>query len=108
VADAVEIRECPIGAGDGVSEDNVDLTTELVEDLGEGEGRADGVAVRTRVRGEEEAGVSAEDCQESGDLGLVRDDLTRLGRRSLESQELGFGVHDLIVTGWVDSTVVRF
>jgi hypothetical protein len=49
VVDAVEIGKSPIGAGNGVGEDDVDLTTELVENLGEGKDGAYGVAVGARV-----------------------------------------------------------
>ena len=44
------------------------LAAELIEDLGEGKDGADGVAVGASVRGEEEAGMGAEDRQESGNL----------------------------------------
>jgi hypothetical protein len=79
----------------------------LVEDLGESEDGAYGVAVGAGVGGEKEAGMSAEDGQESGDmgirlglkLGLGREDLTRAGCGSMELQEFGFGCHGLAVTG---------
>jgi hypothetical protein len=99
VVDAVEVGQGTIGAGDGVGEDDVHLAAELVEDFGEGEGGTDGVAVRAGMGGKEEAGVSAERGQESGDMGLVRQDLTRLGCGGLECKELGVGCHDLAVTG---------
>jgi hypothetical protein len=111
--DAVKVGKCAIGAGDRVGEDDVDLTAELVEDLGESEGGADGVAVGAGVGGEKEAGVSAEDGQERGDLGLMdlgfklvlvnmgfwREGLTKVGGGSLKLQDLGFSCHDLAVTG---------
>jgi len=70
VVNAVQVGQRAIGAGDRVCENDVDLTAELVEDLGESEGGADGVAVGAGVGGEEKAGVGAEDRQESGDLGI--------------------------------------
>jgi len=107
VVNAVQVGQRAIGAGDRVCENDVDLTAELVEDLGESEGGADGVAVGAGVGGEKEAGVCAEGCQESGDLGLMlglklglrREGLTRAGCGGVELQELGFGCHDLAVTG---------
>jgi hypothetical protein len=99
----VEVGQCAIGGGDGVCEDDIDLTAELVEDLGESEGGAYGVAVGASVGGEKEAGVGTEGCQESGNLGLnrgfMREGFTRVGCGSLEVQQLGFGCHDLAVTG---------
>jgi hypothetical protein len=95
----------------------------LVENLGESEAGAYGVAVGAGVGGEKEAGVGAEDGQERGDLGLMalgfmalelmnlglkqrfidtglrREGLTKVGRGSVELQELGFGFHGLAVTG---------
>jgi hypothetical protein len=93
VVDAVEIGQGAVGARDGVCEDDIHVMAELVEDLGESERGADGVAVGACVGGEKEAGMSAEDGQECGDLGirlgfglrLMRDDLTRVGCGSLES-----------------------
>jgi hypothetical protein len=81
-----------IGAGDGVCQDDVYLTAQLVENFGESEGGTDGVAVRSRVGGEKETGMSPEGCQKSGDLGLrwrfrlgfMRDDLARVNCRGLE------------------------
>ncbi len=72
MVDAVEVGKGAVGGGDGVGEDDVDLAAELVENLGEGEDGADGVAVGAGVRGEEEAGMGAEGREESGDLALVR------------------------------------
>jgi hypothetical protein len=89
---------------------------ELFEDLGESERGADGVTVGAGVGGEEKAGMGAEDGQESGDLGILvgiwleirlgirllagREDLAKwVGCGRLELQELGFGRHDLAVTG---------
>ena len=72
VVDAVEVGKGAVGGGDGVGEDDVDLAAELVEDFGEGEDGADGVAVGAGVGGEEKARMSAEGCQKSGDLTLVR------------------------------------
>ena len=45
VVDAVEVGQGEVGGGDGVCEDDVYLAAELVEDLGESQGGADGVAV---------------------------------------------------------------
>ena len=81
-----------------VREDDVDLTAELVEHLGEGEDGADGVAVGAGVRGEQKARVSAEGRNQSGDLTLMRVGLVWLERR-LKFVELSFRSHDLAVTG---------
>jgi hypothetical protein len=81
------------------------------------------------VGGEKEAGVCAEGCQESGDLGLMglgaedlglkdlglkdlglkdlglidmgfrREGLTKVGGGNLKLEDLGFNCHDLAVTG---------
>ena len=61
--------------GGGVGEDDVGLAAELVEDFGEGEDGADGVAVGTGVRGEEEAAGGAEGLQERCDGGFRSHDL---------------------------------
>jgi hypothetical protein len=111
--DSVQVGQGAIGAWDRVCEDDVDLTAELVEDLGESESGADGVAVGAGVGGKKEAGVGAEDGQERGDLGLMdlglklvlldlgfwREGLPKVGGGSLKLQDLGFSCHDLAVTG---------
>ena len=90
VVDAVEVGQRAIGAGDGVGEDDVHLAAELVEDFGESEGGADGVAVGARVGGKKEAGVGAEGRQESGDVGLMQ-------RRPHEVELRGPGIRRSLV-----------
>ncbi len=40
VADAIEVGQAGVGYRDGVGEDDVDFAAELVEDLGERQGRS--------------------------------------------------------------------
>jgi len=67
VVDAMDVGEGAVDERDGVGEDDADLAAELLEELGEGEDGADGVAVGTGVGGEEEAFAGAEGLQERGD-----------------------------------------
>ena len=78
---------------DGIGEYDVDLTTELVEDLGKGKDGADGVAVGARVGGKEKAGIGTKGGQKQSYLRLMM-----VGCMSLEFLELRFGCHDLDVT----------
>jgi hypothetical protein len=52
VVDSLQIWQGAIGAGNGIGEDDIRFTAELVENLGEGEGGADGIAIRPRMGGE--------------------------------------------------------
>jgi hypothetical protein len=99
VVDAVDVGEGAVGGGDGVGEDYVRLAAELVEDLGEGEDGADGVAIGTGVRGQEETGMGAEGRQKVVDLGCVR----------LGFEELGWWGHGLAgAPGASSAAALRF
>ncbi len=98
VVDAIQVGKGAVGGGNGVGEDDIDLTAELVEYLGEGKDGADGVAVGAGVRGEEKARVSTEGCNQSGDLALMRLGLVWLERR-LKFVKLSLRSHDLAVSG---------
>ena len=71
VVDAVDVGEGVVDEGDGVGEDDVGSRSQLVEDLGEGEDGADGVAVGAGVGGEDEAAGGAEGLQERFDVRLL-------------------------------------
>ncbi len=88
--------------GTGVGEKDVGLAAELIEDFGESEDGADGVSVGAGVRGEEKAGLAAEEGQEFSDAALVRGGFGWLSCL-LEFVELGVWSHDLVVTGEAES-----
>ena len=70
VMDTLDVGKGAVDEGDGVGDDDVGLAAELVEDLGEREDGADGVAVGAGVGGEDEPGRGAECLQERGDVGF--------------------------------------
>ena len=107
VADAVEVGKGGIGGGYGVGEEYVGLAAELIENFSEGKDGADGVSVGARVRGEEEAGLAAEESEEIGDAALVREGFGWLSCL-LKFVELGLWSHDLVVTGEAESATLRF
>ena len=96
--DSAEGGEVGVGGGDGVGEDDVGLAAKLVEHLGEGEDGADGVTVGASVRGEEEAGMGPEDCEQIVNPGYV----------GLRLEELCLRGHDLGGAPGTGSEGVRF
>ena len=107
VVDAVEVGKGGVGGGYRVGEEDVGPAAELVENFSEGEDGADGVSVGARVRGEEEAGLAAEESEEIGDAALVREGFGWLSSL-LEFVQLGLWSHDLVVTGEAESATLRF
>jgi hypothetical protein len=76
---------------------------QLLENFGKGKYRADSVAVGSRVRGEEEARMSAEGCENGSDPALLRESFVS----RLEFLELCLWGHDLTVNLAVVLAVVE-